>query len=1263
MKTRNCFFTLPVFLFLPFYVITDNVCPNGGDSFCFFQNENNISIEKNTTALPPLLMDCGEPFFDPGGAGGDFQPGQSQLITFCPDNPDDFIAVRFDEWDLGPCCDATLEVHQGSTLGNIVAIFDGNQRPLLASGFEPGCLTFNFTANANATPASGWEAEVLCSPCSPPNEHFVENIGQEDAGIFVFVPLFEGILIWEVGNPGFTPSNGEAVASGFSFQETVNLFGLESGTAYDVYVANFCNNLMDTSAFYGPIQITTMPTCGDLFFDPGGPNGDLPLNTLVSGVICPETVGVSVKITFDTFDLGPCCNMLEIYDSDFPGINLIGTFSGTDNPGTVVATGFGGCLSFILETPGPDTGFGWEANVTCETCPPPSNFTIDQLTSTSAEFSWNLIMPAEFYYFEVGLPGFVPGSGDFLASGNVLQQNAFVPGLQGNTDYEIAVRAHCSQMDTSAFSLPFAFTTSPSCGDGYFDPGGPDGDYEPDLFLTTTICPDQPGAFVQIDFDSFALSASSFFEIYDSPDPFINTLVSWSGVVSPTSVVATNPSGCLTTILFSGSDAGYGWDASISCVSCPQPNSLNVFEGFGGFDFSWLGSGNNFLWEIGLAGFEPGAGMAVMEGATPFTSVFNINGLDGGTEHEFYVKSDCGGGDTSSFAGPLSFLTPPGCGDTFYDPGGPNGDYLPFQFTETSICPDEPNTFVQLVFTELDVPSCCADLSISTGLNSIEIDLDGGLPPPITSASSNGCLTVFFNVFDSFQIGSGWEATINCVTCPPIPQFDVTQVTENTVSFSWLSLFTTESFEWELGLKGFVPGTGSAIIFSSVPSFPSNGTATGLQPDTEYEFYVRNACSSDTSNYTGPFFFRTAPVCGGQFYDPAGPDSNYVGNGGFFNTIICPEQSGQFVEVDFTSFEIAPFDNDRLEAFNGEGINGPSLGVYTDNAPPSIVSSTDASGCLTFQFLRLSGGVFPGWEAMVNCVTCPRMNGLEISNVETGQVEISWNDIPTANGYFLEIGLPGFEPGTGMALDSGTTGSNTTSFTFDGLESGTFYEVYVQVDCGGETSPFSLPLSVATLPTCGDFFFDPGGPNDQYPSDQTTVTTICPEGTDQNLTVAFNLFNIHNDFLNAFDGPSLFSPLVSTFFGNLLPSPITSTHPSGCLTFEFIAGNNGGGNGWEAIVSCDPPTVVGQLGKESFYFEVFPNPVSSLLSVRFGQPVAGQVVLRVQDIMGRQVLEKTTFAQIGRNDLNLDLNKLTNGAYLISLEGEHGTAFQRVVKY
>lgn len=111
-------------------------------------------------------------------------------------------------------------------------------------------------------------------------------------------------------------------------------------------------------------------------------------------------------------------------------------------------------------------------------------------------------------------------------------------------------------------------------------------------------------------------------------------------------------------------------------------------------------------------------------------------------------------------------------------------------------------------------------------------------------------------------------------------------------------------------------------------------------------------------------------------------------------------------------------------------------------------------------------------------------------------------------------------------------------------------------------------------PGCGDFFYDSGGPGGQYSNQENTVTTICPDIPGDLVEVTFNVFDLEGPFddLTIYDGPNTSSPIIGTFSNNS-PGTVTSSHPSGCLTFVFDSDFSGTGNGWAAFVDCVQPCI------------------------------------------------------------------------------------------
>ena len=87
------------------------------------------------------------------------------------------------------------------------------------------------------------------------------------------------------------------------------------------------------------------------------------------------------------------------------------------------------------------------------------------------------------------------------------------------------------------------------------------------------------------------------------------------------------------------------------------------------------------------------------------------------------------------------------------------------------------------------------------------------------------------------------------ITCTHPYNLSVTQVGSNAVSLDWQYYSRQQSqlsFLVEYGTTGFTQGSGTQISVASPPVLIS-----GLQPDTEYVFYVRSVCDIyDTSNYS-----------------------------------------------------------------------------------------------------------------------------------------------------------------------------------------------------------------------------------------------------------------------------------------------------------------------------------------------------------------------------------------------------------------------------
>ncbi|MEO8590998.1 MAG: T9SS type A sorting domain-containing protein [Flavobacteriales bacterium] len=129
------------------------------------------------------------------------------------------------------------------------------------------------------------------------------------------------------------------------------------------------------------------------------------------------------------------------------------------------------------------------------------------------------------------------------------------------------------------------------------------------------------------------------------------------------------------------------------------------------------------------------------------------------------------------------------------------------------------------------------------------------------------------------------------------------------------------------------------------------------------------------STYTGSCLVTT---CSGTSYDDGGAAGNYSPNVNAIFRTFCPNTAGMCLRATFTSFSMNDVFIlcggpggccDYLQVLNGPAQNSPPL--YSGCvASPGTITSTNASGCLTFRFTSDNTVQLPGWAATLSCVPC-----------------------------------------------------------------------------------------------------------------------------------------------------------------------------------------------------------------------------------------------------------------------------------------------------
>jgi gliding motility-associated-like protein len=499
-------------------------------------------------------------------------------------------------------------------------------------------------------------------------------------------------------------------------------------------------------------------------------------------------------------------------------------------------------------------------------------------------------------------------------------------------------------------------------------------------------------------------------------------------------------------------------DVTASCPSCAAPSMLTVDSTSAtGAVISWTAEAEITSWEYQLliSGETP-AETGTASSDNPLT----ITGCYSNTSYDLYIRTDCGG--TYSSWAMASFTTNPACGDTLYDSGGSDGDYASNELTTVTVFPENDGDLVTFTFLSFNTEANYDDLTVYDGpdtSSTIVGVFDGTeIPDPISSTHATGALTFVFDS-DGSVVRSGYEILISCAPQPEcLAPTDLTAsiVTASSVDVSWT--VNNEETQWEYIIQPQGTGTpttaGTAITTNPF-------TITGLDSGTDYEIYIRAICNStDVSTWTGPLNITTSPACGDTIYDSGGADGDYASNE-LTTVTVYPENDGDLVTFTFLSFNTEGCCDDLI-VYDGPDITATVVGEFAGTDIPDPISSTHATGALTFVFDSDGSVVRSGYEILISCAPAPSCfppNQLNVSNISGTTADFNWTP-GTGNDSWEYVILPTGSPAPTAA---GTvTTVNSTQFT--DLEFLTTYDVYVRADCGADDgySTWSGPVTFTT---------------------------------------------------------------------------------------------------------------------------------------------------------------------------------------------------------
>ncbi|WP_146193464.1 T9SS type A sorting domain-containing protein [Flavobacterium sediminis] len=659
------------------------------------------------------------------------------------------------------------------------------------------------------------------------------------------------------------------------------------------------------------------------------------------------------------------------------------------------------------------------------------------------------------------------------------------------------------------------------------------------------------------------------------------------------------------------------------------------------------------------------------------------NSLTPNTAYEAYVRADCGGGDYSSWVGPITFTTPTEivCGTPSnivycYD----DNDTTTWSFISSDGSP------LRITFNGGDIESCCDDILIYQGSDNTGTLLyqgnNGGDLTGLTFDSASGLIYVEIDSDGSVSCVDGsfttqWDFTVICATCVSPNSFTATALSPTSAQLDWNDPTGFQNdFEYVIQPQGTgIPtANGTAVSSFSV-------TDNSLTSNTAYEAYVRADCGSGNySSWVGPVTFRTPAqiICGTPLNTVYCYDNNDT------TTWVFISDDGSPLRITFNGGDIESCCDDIL-IYDGtdntgallyQGNNGGDLtGLTFDSTSDAIYVEIDSDGSVSCGDASFS----TQWDFTVTCATC--VNPTAIFAV-----------IPDCNNtqFSVDVDLTDLGTATSVSITDGTT--TLTAISATGVQ--TF-------------GPYAEGASLSFLIT-----------NEQDGSctlSSGTITYTCPPANDEcaNATVLTpgGVFadNAVIGYNTAATDSGETAPGCALYLGGDVWYTVT-VPASGSITIET---NNDSANGSSVtdtgmavysgscgsltLIECDDDdsadgnfslvALTGQTPGEVLYvsvweyandtegsfqvsaydaslsaasfgnntFKAYPNPVKDILNLEYSSDITA---VRVMNLLGQEVLVQKANAA----STQVDMTSLAAGTYIVSVQVGDNTNTLKVVK-
>ncbi|TNE28363.1 MAG: T9SS type A sorting domain-containing protein [Bacteroidetes bacterium] len=843
-------------------------------------------------------------------------------------------------------------------------------------------------------------------------------------------------------------------------------------------------------------------------------------------------------------------------------------------------------------------------NIDVLTCSVPSNDTVTNITSTSADIIYN--STASGSNVEYGVKGFIQGQGTFIANANdTIALTSLTPG----TTYQYYIQDSCSAGNIGVWVGPFEFTTNQEVistfpysegfetDNGGWIAGGTNSSWEWGVPAGTFISIAGQGS------NSWVTNLDGSYN--NSENSYIRSVIfdcsSFTNDLSYSFTMIYETEACC--------DEGYVE------YSFDGTNWMRLVDN--GTATAWYNDLGNQWWDGTDANWNYRTNVIPGSAGQSYVQIRHVFSSDGSVIREGFGVDDI-------FAEELTCPIPASLG-------------------ATNIGTYDADIYWTSTGTQWNVEYGPAGFTPQTGMGTVTYVTNDTVN--LASLTQNTCYD--FYVQDSCLAGNSvWVGPFNfCTlpTCPAPSNLGTGDVTTTTAWLTWTGNNVPGNYQIEYGAGNFQFGTGTAMT-----STADSLELTSLTAATEYCYYVREICSvGDTSAWSGPFCFATdcPAVIPGDDYASAIPATSfpytYNGNTAFCYTNQVSLRSSQEVVFAYVPTAVATgvtvslcgstFDTYLYvqdDQFNTLGFNDDACGLQSEvtlTTSPSAISDTLY---VVVEAFGTGQGAFT--LNITEVVPCPVPTALTMGTQNCNSVQVSWTTTGAVD-YQVEVGTTGYTPGSGT-----TSTTANTSTTINNLMPNSSYDVYVRANCGnGDTSSWAGPLTISTL-------------NSVVPAISASHTIGAITATDA--TVDFSDAGTVADSVSwdFGDGSAVvYGSTPTHLYTSNNTYTVTATAITACSTDDttFTVLIEG--------ISVEENTI--------HAFDVFPNPTTGVITVQFDEVTGRNATLELADLQGRVLSREGVEFSTAGNSVQLDLSNLPKGVYLLRFNGENASQIERIV--